>query len=298
MTGRANSFLEASARARVLSLLDAGSFIEFCGPRARRTSPHLPALGLPVAFDDGVVTGEGTLDGRRVLIGAQEGRYMGGAVGEVHGAKLTGLLERAQDTRPEAVLLLLDTGGVRLQEANAGLVAMGEIQRAVLGARASGVTVIVAIGGRNGCYGGMSIVARSCDWIIASEQGRLSISGPEVIEAAEGIEEFDSQDRALVWRTMGAKHRVLLGEIDRLVDDSMDAFRAALIDLLGCTRRGDLDALEAEHAWLASRLERFGDCRDAGDVWHRLGVADGTSIPDLETDAFNALAARVADPRP
>jgi malonate decarboxylase beta subunit len=284
-----HSFYEATARKRVLGLLDAGTFREFCGPAERRVSPHLPALGLPVAFDDGVVVGEGTIDGHAVLIAAQEGGFMGGAVGEVHGAKITGLLERAADVRPEAVILLLDTGGVRLHEANAGLVAMGEIQRAVLSARHAGVPAIVAIGGKNGCYGGMSIVARSCDWIVASEEGRLSISGPEVIETVEGIEEFDSQDRALVWRTMGAKHRRLIGEIDALVADDMDEFKAAILGFVGRGRPLDLDALEAEHAMLSRRLERFWDCADGTEVWARLGVNDPASVPSLPADRFNAL---------
>ena len=292
------SFYEATARARVASLLDAGSFREFCGPAERIVSPHLPALGMPVAFDDGVVVGEGALDGRPVLIAAQEGGFMGGAVGEVHGAKITGLIERALDVRPDAVILLLDTGGVRLHEANAGLVAMGEIQRAVLSVRHAGVPVVVAIGGKNGCYGGMSIVARSCDWIVASEEGRLSISGPEVIEAVEGVEEFDAQDRALVWRTMGAKHRRLIGEIDALVADDVAAFRDAIVGCVGRPRPLDLDALEAEHAMLSRRLELFSDCADAIDIWARLGVNDPASLPSLDPDRFNALVAALdADAR-
>jgi len=64
---------------------------------------------------------------------------MGGAVGEVHGAKLTGLLERALDERPAAVLLLVESGGVRLHEANAGLIAVSEVMRAVLAVRAAGI---------------------------------------------------------------------------------------------------------------------------------------------------------------
>lgn len=286
-----HSFYEASARGRIAGLLDEGSFVEFCGAPARRTSPHLTDLSLPVAFDDGVVVGEGTLEGHAVLIGAQEGRFMGGSVGEVHGAKLTGLLERALDIRPAAVVLALDTGGVRLQEANAGLIAMGEIQRAVLNARAAGIPVIVAIGGSNGCYGGMSIVARSCDRIVASEQGRLSISGPEVIESVEGIEEFDSQDRALVWRTMGAKHRHLIGDVDALVPDSIEAFRRTIADWLSRPRPLDLAALEAEHAMLGDRLERYADCRDGVEVWERLGVAEPERVPELEEDAFLTMTA-------
>ncbi len=293
-----HSFLEASARGRIKGLLDADSFREFCGPTQRRTSPHLPKLGMPVAFDDGVVVGEGTIHGRPVLIAAQEGAFMGGAVGEVHGAKLTGLIERAIDTRPDAVVLLFDSGGVRLHEANAGLISVGEIQRAVFDVRSAGIPVIAVTGGRNGCYGGTSIIARSCDRIIASEEGRLSVSGPEVIEAVEGIEEFDSQDRALVWRTMGGKHRRLIGEIDEIVADDMEAFRDAVSNALGVSRSLTIDELEAEHARLAERLARFENATDAREVWAALGVNDPDRVSEIEADEFNNLVTALEGARP
>ncbi|MCS0505064.1 biotin-independent malonate decarboxylase subunit beta [Ancylobacter mangrovi] len=292
-----HSFQEAGARARIRALLDAGTFREFCGPAQRHTSPHLPTLGMPVAFDDGVVVGGGAIDGRPVLIAAQEGAFMGGAVGEVHGAKITGLIERALDTRPDAVVLLLDSGGVRLHEANAGLIAVGEIQRAVFDARAAGIPVVTVIGGRNGCYGGTSIIARSCDRIVASEEGRLSVSGPEVIEAVEGVEEFDAQDRALVWRTMGAKHRRLIGEIDALVADDMEAFRGAVSESLGRSRPLDLDELEAEHARLAERIARFEGVSDAREIWAALGVNDPDRVSEIEADEFNRLVATLEGAR-
>ena len=68
---------------------------------------------------------------------------MGGAVGEVHGAKLVGLLQRAVLDNAPAVVLMLETGGVRLHEANAGLIAVSEVMRALLDARAAGIPVIV-----------------------------------------------------------------------------------------------------------------------------------------------------------
>src|SRR5690606_14263815 len=148
------------------------------------------------------------------LVAAQEGGFMGGGVGEVHGAKLVGLLQRAALDRPRAVLLLADSGGVRLHEANAGLIAVSEVMRAVLDTRASGIPVVVLIGGSNGCFGGMGIVARCADHIIMSDVGRLAMSGPEVIEASHGVEEYDARDRALVWRTTGGKHRWLCGDCD------------------------------------------------------------------------------------
>jgi hypothetical protein len=69
--------------------------------------------------------------------------------------------------------------------------------------------VIALVGGSNGCFGGMGIVARCTNGVVMSEEGRLAMSGPEVIETAGGVEEFDARDRALVWRTTGGKHRYL-----------------------------------------------------------------------------------------
>ena len=218
---------------------------------------------------------------------------MGGSVGEIHGAKLTGLLERAVEQRPAAVLLLLDTGGVRLHEANAGLIAISEIQRAVFEVRHAGIPVIVMIGGSNGCYGGIGIVAKCCDHMIISEEGRLSVSGPEVIEAAKGVEEFDARDRALVWRTMGGKHRYLMGDADLIVPDDITAFRAAAVGLLGASRPLTLESVTQEHAALKNRMQRFSDCADATQIWQALGVADAKNVPLAEIPEFLEMSAHV-----
>ncbi|WP_426162164.1 biotin-independent malonate decarboxylase subunit beta [Pseudoduganella sp. R-34] len=286
-----SSYLEANARER-LALFD--SFEEFIGPAQRVVSPHLAQLNAPVAFDDGVVVGRATLDGLTVFAAAQEGGFMGGAVGEVHGAKLVGLLRRAALDRPAAVLLLLETGGVRLHEANAGLIAVSEVMRAVLDVRAAGVPVVVLIGGSNGAFGGMGIVARCANSLVISEEGRLAMSGPEVIETASGVEEFDSRDRALVWRTTGGKHRYLMGDVQRIVEDSISAFRQAALDAIEEASSGTVEltlaALEAEQAMLEQRIERFGGLRDPAEVWAALGVAAPHDIPMLDIDSFTAAA--------
>ena len=149
----AGSYLESSARERLAGLLDAGSFGEILPPPERCRSPHLAQFGIAAAFDDGIVIGRGQLEGRPVLVAAQEGAFLGGTFGEVHGAKLVGLLRGAVAAaeRPEAVLLLLDTGGVRLQEANAGEIAVGQVMVALLEARAAGIAVVALLGGRSGC---------------------------------------------------------------------------------------------------------------------------------------------------
>ncbi len=170
---RPASWYEALARTRVRLLLDAESFIEFIGPQMREVSPHLKVFDLPEQFDDGIIIGRGRLDGSPVFVAAQEGRFMGGAFGEVHGAKLTGLLRAARDLRSIPVLILFDTGGVRLQEANAGELAIAEIMRAVIEARMAGVKVIGLIGGRAGCFGGGGLIAGCCSALAVSEQGRI-----------------------------------------------------------------------------------------------------------------------------
>ena len=98
------NYFEASARTRIASLVDPDSFSELCPPQLRHTSPHLARLNAPVAFDDGVMVGRAKLAGHKVLIASQEGKFNGGAVGEVHGAKLRGLMEKSFSERPMAVL--------------------------------------------------------------------------------------------------------------------------------------------------------------------------------------------------
>ncbi len=283
-----HSFYEADARERIAGLLDAGSFSEFVGPARRIISPHLAQLDQPGAFDDGIVVGAGSLSGRPVLIAAQQGQFMGGGVGEVHGAKLTGLLERAVAVRPDAVLLLLDSGGVRLHEANAGLVAISEIMRAVLATRAAGIPVFALIGSSNGAFGGMGIVARCCTAVVMSEEGRLSLSGPEVIETVRGVEEFDSRDRALVWRVTGGKHRYLIGDAVQLVPDRIDAFGQAALSLIDTHTEADdpLQALEQAHTRLDARINAYGGCRDGLEVWRLQGIVDADQLPLLETADF------------
>jgi len=291
------SWYEASARQRVRLMLDAGSFQEFIGPEQREQSPHLRVFDLPTQFDDGIVVGRGRIAGTPIFVAAQEGRFMGGAFGEVHGAKLTGLLRAARDTKSVPVLILFDTGGVRLQEANAGELAIAEIMRALIEARMAGVKIVGLIGGRAGCYGGGGLIAGCCSALAVSEQGRIGVSGPEVIETNRGVEEFDSRDRALVWRTMGGKHRRLLGGAEAFVDDTIQSFRNIALSLIGSVPGFGLDVLKAEQARLEERLQRFGDCADAKDIWRAKDIFDAEAVPIMSSSDFIDLANRDGDPR-
>ena len=286
-----HSWFEATARARLAGLLDAGSFTEILPPAASQPSPHLAQLDLPGAFDDGVVVCHGQLEKRPIFAIAQEGQFMGGAVGEIHGAKIVGLLRRAAQEKPAAVLFLIDSGGVRLHEANAGLIAISEIMRAVLDARAAGVPVIALVGGSCGAFGGMGIVAKLCSAILMSEEGRLALSGPEVIETVAGVEEFDAKDRALVWRVTGGKHRYLMGDCAMLVEDDLAAFRSGATELLASwvEPAPSLASLRARQQVLKNRLAAYATYRDGLQVWAALGVAQPESVPLLDRDSLVAL---------
>ncbi|AIR87744.1 biotin-independent malonate decarboxylase subunit beta [Pseudomonas cremoricolorata] len=229
------SFVELSARERARGLLDDGSFRELLDPFERLMSPWLQAQGIVPQADDGVVIAKGTLDGQPLLVAAIEGVFQGGSMGEVGGAKIAGALELAvEDNRngiPTAALLLLETGGVRLQEANLGLAAIAEIQAAIVELRQFR-PVIGLVAGAVGCFGGMSIAAGLCSRLIVTREARLGLNGPQVIEQEAGIEEYDSRDRPFIWGLSGGEQRYACGLADAFVADDLqqmrDALRAAL----------------------------------------------------------------------
>jgi malonate decarboxylase beta subunit len=294
-TSDSASWFLSTARERLAGLLDPGSFTEFLQPTERVVSPHLALFDLPAAFDDGVVIGRGRLEGREVLVAAQEGQFMGGTFAEVSGAKLVGLLRAARDNPqlPRVVLLLLDSGGVRLQEANAGELAVAEVMRAIVEARAAGVAVVALVGGRAGAFGGAGLAAATCSRIAVSEQGRTGVTGPEVIETNKGVEEFDSQDKALVWSITGGRTRRLIGGADAYADDTVAGFRKTALALMDGTPAFDLATLQVEQARLAARAERLGACESAAQMWSALAIPDAESVRNMDDGTFTALVARV-----
>ena len=225
------SFIEMGARERARAILDEGSFRELLGPFDRLKSPWLPLQGIVAQADDGVVLARGTLDGKPALVTAIESIYQGGSMGEVSGAKIAGALELAlrdcERGKPVLPVLLLETGGVRLQEANLGLAVIAEIHAGIVALRRH-VPVIGVIGGMVGCFGGMSLAAALCSRLIVTRQARLGMNGPEVIEQEAGIAELDASDRALVWSLIGGEQRYAVGLVDELLEDDAVAVAASV----------------------------------------------------------------------
>jgi malonate decarboxylase beta subunit len=225
------SFIELDGRARAQSLFDQGTWKELAGPFDRIESPWLPMQGITPQSDDGCIVIKGKIGGSPAVAIAFEGAFQGGSVGEVSGAKMTAALDLAtRDSvagKPTAAILLLETGGVRLQEANLGLVAVAEVISSILALRQH-APVITIVAGTVGCFGGMSLAAGLSSYTIMTREARLGLNGPEVIEQESGIDEFDASDRALIWAIHGGAQRVGMGLADALVEDDADKIASAV----------------------------------------------------------------------
>ncbi|MGK5011457.1 biotin-independent malonate decarboxylase subunit beta [Janthinobacterium sp. MDB2-8] len=233
-----DSFIERGARSRAKALLDAGSMRELLDPFCGIASPWLPRQGVTAQFDDGVVVAKGLFDGQPAVVLAIEGAYQGGSMGEVGGAKIAGALElAARDNRqgvPTRAVILFETGGVRLQEANLGLAAIADIHAAIVDLRRY-QPVIGITAGTVGCYGGMSIAAGLCSYLVVTREARLGLNGPAVIEQEAGVDEFDSRNKPFIWSLTGGEQRFHSGLADAYVADDTAQMRATVAALF---RRG------------------------------------------------------------
>ncbi|WP_123024225.1 biotin-independent malonate decarboxylase subunit beta [Mycolicibacterium stellerae] len=237
-----HSFIELDALGRATALLDPGTARVLAGPFDRLESPWLEPQGITPQSDDGTVIVRGSVDGRAVVVAAIEQGFQGGGTGEVSGAKISqALLLAAADSRagtPTAGIILFETGGVRLQEANLGLNAVAEICSAVLDLRPL-APVIGVVAGTVGSFGGMSIAAGLCTRLIVTPQARIGLNGPAVIEQEGGVDEFDSSDHELIWAVDGGEQRYGTGLADDLVPDDTQMLRDALT---GAIRSGVTEA--------------------------------------------------------
>src|SRR6202451_3261935 len=226
------SFIELDARERATALFDAGTSRELLGPFDRVESPWLSMQGVTPQEDDGCVVMKGKIAGQAVVVVALEGAFQGGSMGEVSGEKMTAALDLACADNEKGIetsaVILLETGGVRLQEANLGLAAIAEIMASILALRKH-APVICLTAGTVGCFGGMALAAGLASYVVMTREARLGMNGPEVIEQENGVDEFDSSDRALIWAIHGGEQRYATGLADALVDDDRqqiaDAFR-------------------------------------------------------------------------
>lgn len=167
---------KVSARQRIESILDDNSFVEIGAlVKARSTDFNIKTNDTP---SDGVITGYGIINGKLVYIYSQDASVIGGSVGEMHAKKIVNLYNMAMKTGAP-VIGLVDSTGLRLQEAVDGLNAFGEIY--LKQAMASGVIpMITAVFGS--CGGGLSVVSSMGDFtFMEGEKAELFVNSPNAI---------------------------------------------------------------------------------------------------------------------
>ncbi len=166
-----------TARERIELLLDPGSFEEtdmFVEHRCTdfgMDQQHIPG--------DGVVTGQGTIDGRLVFVFAQDFTVFGGSLSEAHAEKICKIMDRAMKVGAP-VIGLNDSGGARIQEGVASLAGYAEVfQRNVL---ASGVIPQISVI-MGPCAGGAVYSPAMTDFIfMVKDSSYMFVTGPDVVK--------------------------------------------------------------------------------------------------------------------
>jgi len=235
-----------------MALAEPGSLDTFAAAGA---SPHVTRWGINAAVDDGVVCARLRVGATSVLAMAQDVRFLGGSVGANHGAALQRLFLRALEERPGIIVLLVDSGGVRLHEANAAELALARALRALFDVRRAQIPTLAMV--TAAAYGGASVLAAACEHVHFLPDARFGLSGPRVIETTQGKDELDAGDPRAVATLFGATARATAG-IGTLTGDDSDEARTAIRAAAQYRARFDRAVLQTWDAKLASRLARAG----------------------------------------
>lgn len=170
-----------TARERIDLLLDPGSFVEL-DEHARHRSTNF-GLDANRPYGDGVVTGYGTVDGRKVCVFSQDFTVFGGSLGEVFGEKIVKVMDLALKTGCP-LIGINDSGGARIQEGVAALGLYAEIFKR--NTHASGVIPQISLI-MGPCAGGAVYSPAITDFTVMVDQtSHMFITGPDVIKTVTG----------------------------------------------------------------------------------------------------------------
>lgn len=174
-----------SAGKRIEALLDDNSFVEIGSlVTARNTDFNLAAKETPA---DGVITGYGLINSSLVYVYSQDAAVLGGSVGEMHAKKIVRLYDMAMKMGAP-VIGLIDSAGLRLEEATDALNAFGEIYAKQV--MASGVIPqISAVFGN--CGGGLAVLTGLSDFTFMADNGHLFVNSPNTIDG-NNVDKCDS----------------------------------------------------------------------------------------------------------
>ena len=172
-----------TARERIEKLLDPGSFQELDTYVRHRTSEFDMQKNRP--WGDAVVTGHGTIDGRRVCVFSQDFTVFGGSLGEVMAEKMCKIMDLAAKIGCP-VIGINDSGGARIQEGVVSLGAYGDVF--VRNVKCSGVIPQISLI-MGPCAGGAVYSPAMTDFVfMVKETSHMFITGPDVIRTVTGEE--------------------------------------------------------------------------------------------------------------
>ncbi len=206
----------SKASQRITALLDDNSFVEIGAlVTARATDFNMKPNETP---SDGCITGYGVIGGKPVYVYSQDASVMNGSVGEMHAKKITGLYDLAMKTGAP-VIGLIDSAGLRLQEATDALNAFGAIYKKQ--ADASGVIPqITAILGP--CGGGLALFPTMTDFtFMEGKDARLFVNAPNALDG-NMVSKCDSASAAFQSEESGivdvvADEAALIGKVRDLI---------------------------------------------------------------------------------
>lgn len=167
----------SKARSRIEALLDVQSFVELGALVRSRSTDFVREEGK--AETDGVICGYGSISGKPVYIYAEDREILSGSIGEMHGRKIARLYDMAMKMGAP-VVELLDSSGIRLEEATDALYALSKIYKKK--AKAKGLIPLYSIVfGQAG--GGMAVLSALSDFrFLEKEEGRLFINAPDAVK--------------------------------------------------------------------------------------------------------------------
>ncbi|HJT83957.1 MAG TPA: acyl-CoA carboxylase subunit beta [Nitrososphaeraceae archaeon] len=164
-----------TARERIDLLLDEGSFIELDKYVTHRQDDSETKK----FYGDAVITGFGTVNGRKIFVYAYDFTVLGGSLGEMASRKIVKIMDRSIKVGAP-IIGILDSGGARIQEGVMSLDGYGDIF--YRNTTASGIIpqITASIGP---CAGGAVYSPAMTDFVIMVENvGQMFVTGPEVVK--------------------------------------------------------------------------------------------------------------------
>lgn len=280
------------ARTLIETVLDKGSWKSWDALPADPAGPgtsyadELVAARAKSGYDESVITGEGSLDGRRVAVVVSEFTFMAGSIGVAAAERITAAVERA--TRERLPLFAAPaSGGTRMQEGALAFVQMVKITAAVQAHRAAGLPYVVYL--RHPTTGGVFASWGSLGHVTAAEPGALiGFLGPRVFESLHGYPFPEGVQVAENLYRHGLVDAVVSAEDARAV--AIRALNVLCAEKSGLSRSAppeeDLRPVEAWEAITRSRRDDRPGVRTllkfaASDVTPLNGSGEGENEPGL-----------------